>query len=65
MSDLDLKDMDVRVIEFHRRRGDVNPSSYDSYLETLEDCADEAVQADVVFTTPWAQRGDKPSSDDA
>ena len=65
MADLDLKDMDVRVIEFHRRRGDVTPSNYDSYLDTLEDCAAEALEADVVFTTPWAQRGDKSSSDDA
>ena len=40
MPDLDLKHIDVRVVDTYIARGILTREQYDAHLESLEDCAE-------------------------
>lgn len=51
----DMK-FDVRLISHSVRRGKLAQADVDAQLAALPDDAEEGVESDVVFTTPFADR---------
>ncbi len=56
MAKLDLTEMDVRVIEFHLRNGNITQTDYDAYRATLADDAEAGTETETAFSTPFAVR---------
>jgi len=47
---------DTRVLHHRLRRGVVSPEEYREYLKSLPDAADEAVETETRFSTPYQDR---------
>ena len=57
---------DVRLVEHHIRRGTTSQADYQAHLDSLEDCAEMAVETEVKFANPYEQRhfaSTQPSED--
>jgi hypothetical protein len=61
---------DTRVIRHQIRRGVTSSKDFQNHLESLEDCADLAVETETRFDNPYEKRhsalpgeGDAPSED--
>lgn len=47
---------DARILQHQLRRGKIDPAEVEAYLASLPDEAEEAVESQVRFTTPYADR---------
>ena len=63
MNDLKNKYRDIRVIEHLLRHGDLYESQLQKHLDTLEDDAEEGVETETRFSSPWADRARNPSGE--
>jgi hypothetical protein len=48
--------LDVRVVNFHLRAGNVSHEDYNSYLNDLPDDAEEGVEVEVRFDNAFERR---------
>lgn len=61
MNDRKNKYRDIRVIEHLLRHGDLYQSELQEHLDNLEDDAEEGVETETRFSSPWADRARDPN----
>jgi len=58
-------EFDTRVVERNIKSGTISKEDYEKYVETLEDCADQAIETETQMVFKSAEEGDEPADDAA
>lgn len=61
MAKIDPKNYDVRILEYHLRRGNIAPEDLQKQLDELPDSADNAVETQVRFEPTVARQSEDRS----
>ena len=56
MANIDLTDMDSRVILYHARRGDISFKDFEAHKATRPDDAEFGVESEIQFMAHVAER---------